>query len=245
MKYVQPIGAAANASYVDGNPSTGVEGSVVPAAALEHPQREILAVITAAGLTPASTNLGQLLQAIQMLSSANGAFIPVGMCATFPCTTPPTGWIERNGALLSRTAYPDLWAFAQASGNLLSADSLWVEATKGKFSPGNGTTTFRIPDHRGEFLRMWDSSAGVDVGRAIGSFQGDAIRNITGMAPPIHGGYYNLVSGAFYVDSGITSPTIFGETNGITRIQFDASRVVPTAAENRPRSVAVLACIKY
>ncbi|WP_201211743.1 hypothetical protein [Rhodocyclus purpureus] len=64
MKYVQPLGAAADAPYVDANPAAGIEGSAVPAAAIEHPMREIEAVITAAGLTPSSTELTQLLQAI-------------------------------------------------------------------------------------------------------------------------------------------------------------------------------------
>lgn len=68
MKYVPPIGASDDASYIDGNPSIGVEGSPVPAAAIEHPQREIMAVIEAAGLTPTAANLSQLLQAIQVLA---------------------------------------------------------------------------------------------------------------------------------------------------------------------------------
>lgn len=39
----------------------------------------------------------------------------------------------------------------------------------------NGT-----PDLRGEFIRGVDAGRGVDVDRALGSWQGDAIRNITG-----------------------------------------------------------------
>ena len=85
MKYAPPVGSAdPNAPYVDGNPSTGIEGSPVPAAAIEHPMREILAVIAAAGLTPNEANLHQLLDALGTLFQAktgdggdgSGAYAP-------------------------------------------------------------------------------------------------------------------------------------------------------------------------
>jgi len=70
MKYVQPIGAAANAPYIDANPGLGIEGSPVPAAAIEHPQREIEAVITGSGLVAATGDLTQLRQAIAKMIQA-------------------------------------------------------------------------------------------------------------------------------------------------------------------------------
>ncbi len=74
MKYNAPIGAAnPNDPYIDGNPGAGVEGSPVPAATLEHPMREIVKVITEAGLIPTETDLTQLYQAIQILIAANTA----------------------------------------------------------------------------------------------------------------------------------------------------------------------------
>jgi len=70
MDYVPPIGGAADAPYVDANPALGVDGSPVPAAAIEHSMREIVAVIAAAGLTPDRENLAQLLTAISALIAA-------------------------------------------------------------------------------------------------------------------------------------------------------------------------------
>lgn len=65
MKYYPPIGSAdPNAPYVDDNPAAGQEGSAVPAKAVEHPQREIQAVIEAAGLTPDENQIDQLNEAI-------------------------------------------------------------------------------------------------------------------------------------------------------------------------------------
>jgi hypothetical protein len=64
MKYTQPAGKPENSPYVDFNPVTGVEGSVVPAAAIENVQREVVNVIVQAGVTPIEANLTQLHQAI-------------------------------------------------------------------------------------------------------------------------------------------------------------------------------------
>ena len=65
MKYVPPLGATdPNASYQDGNPEAGILGSIVPAAAIERPQREIMHVITQAGLEPSGEMLTQLYNAI-------------------------------------------------------------------------------------------------------------------------------------------------------------------------------------
>lgn len=71
MEYNAPFGSAdPNAPFVDRNTAAGTSGSRVPARALEHPQREIMAVITAAGILGSSSDLTQLLQAIQHLISA-------------------------------------------------------------------------------------------------------------------------------------------------------------------------------
>lgn len=75
MDYTAPIGEAADASYTDANPAIGVEGSAIPAAALENPQREIVAVIAAAGLVASNGNLAQLLAAILALTPADIPFL--------------------------------------------------------------------------------------------------------------------------------------------------------------------------
>ncbi|WP_019645887.1 phage tail protein [Novispirillum itersonii] len=73
--------------------------------------------------------------------------MPVGMECWYPGTTAPAGWLVENGALVSRADYPMLWAFVQASGMMVS-DASWQSGTanRSKFSSGDGTTTFRLPD---------------------------------------------------------------------------------------------------
>lgn len=100
----------------------------------------------------------------------------VGQITYYPATTPPTGYLKANGALLSRAAYPVLWAYAQASGNMAVSDGAWQS---GQFSPGNGTTTFRIPDLRGYHLRAYDDGRGIDSGRVLGSVQSDLLGSHT------------------------------------------------------------------
>jgi len=70
MKYNPPVGGAANDPYITGDPAQGIEGSAIPGEAVEVPQREIVNVITTAGLTPDAANNTQLASAIQSLIAA-------------------------------------------------------------------------------------------------------------------------------------------------------------------------------
>ncbi|WP_438752072.1 hypothetical protein [Pararhizobium sp. O133] len=70
MRYQPPFGSTnPNAHYVDRNTAGATSGSRVPAAAIEDPQREILYVITQAGLTPIDDDLTQLHEAIMLLTN--------------------------------------------------------------------------------------------------------------------------------------------------------------------------------
>ena len=149
----------------------------------------------------------------------------VGEVAFFARTTPPSGWLKANGAAVSRTTYAALFA-----------------AIGTTFGAGDGRTTFNLPDLRGEFVRGLDDGRNVDNGRRLGSAQGDAIRNITGEFGPVDGNT-SAYTGAFRQSKGCGWGATRNE--GRALVTFDASRVVPTANENRPRNIALLACIKY
>lgn len=79
---------------------------------------------------------------------------PPGTRGAFAMSTPPAGWLKRNGAAISRVTYAALFA---AIGTTYGA--------------GDGINTFNLPDDRGEFDRAWDDGRGVDTGRAFGSLQ--------------------------------------------------------------------------
>ncbi|WP_370558262.1 hypothetical protein NMD96_06425 [Edwardsiella tarda] len=102
-----------------------------------------------------------------------------------------------------------------------------------------------LTESRGEFIRVWDDGRGVDPGRELLSYQGDAIRNITGN---LRGGSYkkdSISAGDSGVFTATPSRTIAGlydagSGNGYTYIDhnFNAGAVVPTASENRSRSIS-------
>ena len=157
-----------------------------------------------------------------------GSALPVGVPVPWPSATPPTGWLKCNGAAFSAEEYPEL----------------------AKVYPTN-----KLPDLRGEFIRGWDDGRGIDTGRAILSDQSDAIRNITGefmavnaenysiwereetfkgavvpLYPSTNNGYFSLIrSMVTERTDGAVYPKVIG---------LDASRIVPTANENRPRNIA-------
>ncbi|PQQ36486.1 hypothetical protein C6H68_19350 [Photorhabdus luminescens] len=136
--------------------------------------------------------------------------VPVGVPVPYPHRYTPVGYLTCNGQTFDKSLYPKL-AEAYPEG--------------------------RVPDLRGEFIRGWDDSRGVDPGRVCGSWQGDAIQNITGTFgnPTTERG--GEASGAFsytYRQGGRAQ----GAGGGSVSFTFDASRVVPTANENRPRNVA-------
>lgn len=149
------------------------------------------------------------------LGLGEGSALPVGVPVPWPSATPPTGWLKCNGAPFSAEEYPEL----------------------AKVYPTN-----ELPDLRGEFIRGWDDGRGIDVGREILSAQGDAIRNIVGHISCVRRGPEgsDRADGAFRYDSNwstkIRSTDLADDWGSV--VSFDASRVVPTAPENRPRSIA-------
>lgn len=160
--------------------------------------------------------------------------------------------LRLNGTLLNREVYPKLWAYVQASGKIVY-DEIWQsdDSKKGMFSTGDGNTTFRIPEIRGEFIRAWDDGRGVDYERQLGSWQPDIIQNHIhwGGAEPTWSsvGYMNNAESdagnsgyrrALYYKNGYNEPVGIGaNSDGITAIR--------KGNETRGRNNAYLAVIKY
>ena len=107
------------------------------------------------------------------------------------------------------------------------------------FGAGDGSTTFNIPDYRGYFLRGKGGNSAADFATA----QGDAIRNIAGKFDGNINDNNANKTGPFYVFSTAATGGDGGGGGGC--IGFDASRVVPTADENRPVNKAINFFIKF
>lgn len=132
----------------------------------------------------------------------------VGIPIPYPLSTVPSGYLPMRGQYISRSSYPKLYEMY------------------------NG----RLPDLRGEFIRGWDNGRGVDSGRALLSEQGDAIRNITGNIDT----FMDIYTQGAFVSGNYSGGVIHIDNtkSGYHSAYFDASRVVPTANENRPRNIA-------
>ncbi|MFE1685095.1 tail fiber protein [Escherichia coli] len=163
----------------------------------------------------------------QILSCVNGVWNfsgeQPGTIKMWGTSNAPVGWLELNGQAFDKSKNPTL-ATLYPSGV--------------------------VPDIRGQFVRAWDHGAGVDSesSRGILSTQGDAIRNLTG----------NIYGTAHFVSSGGNG--VFLETRRVNwtdipaapegkgsttfDTNFDASRQVPTAPENRPKNIALMYIIK-
>lgn len=161
----------------------------------------------------------------------------------------PAWLVKADGSTLSRGVDDVLWAHVENSGLLIA------QATKDadpetyamNYGDGDGSTTFSLPNwYLGHFARA--NPAGV----ALGEVQGDAIRSLSGgfYINSAGGGTVSLAtvnpSGVFNYDSigqrgEVQVSSIAQDTVGVN---FDASRVVPVADENRPKSGHINVCIE-
>jgi microcystin-dependent protein len=153
---------------------------------------------------------------------ARNADNKAGIIAFFSATTAPDGWLECNGAAVSRTTYAALFA-----------------ALGTTYGVGDGSTTFNLPDLRGEFIRGWDNGRGVDTGRSFGAGQTHAMQTHThdvdvATASGSTGAYLNYFAGA---QEGASS---FARSSWGSQSVAGAN----TAPETRPRNIAMLPCIK-
>lgn len=132
----------------------------------------------------------------------------------------------------------------------LPSDGKWIEcngqSTSG-YSDLAAVVGSNVPDYQGVFLRGYGSQTSSHFGSvthqsdSIGVLQGDSIRNITGATGASLPNAAGWLTGAFArANTGGVGwyADVYGGTS------FDASRVVPTANENRPVNKSVKFLIK-
>ncbi|WP_373325613.1 hypothetical protein [Sporomusa paucivorans] len=168
----------------------------------------------------------------------SGGGVPIGTVMPFLATQPQPGWLALDtGAMVGRDTYPQLWAWVQQYGPLIS-EAEWqaqaaVQSSVGYYSSGDGSTTFRLP-------RLVDYQRG-GLAAEVGQWQGDAIRNITGT---FQARVSPLEPTGVFSSTGANQSFNTGTTNYIGPVTFDPSNVVPTAEENRPKTIKFLYCVK-
>lgn len=140
-------------------------------------------------------------------------YTPAGEIAFFAMLNPPTGWLIADGRAVSRATYSKLFS---AIGTL--------------YGSGNGSTTFNLPDLRGEFVRGFDAGRNVDPGRVFATTQQDALQNHYHNTPVSNGiGGERLILGDLNQAPGVLpTGTVVGAR---------------TANETRPRNISMSGCI--
>lgn len=177
-------------------------------------------------------------QEVGALSATQNGLI--GQIAYFPRAAAPSGWVKANGATLSRSTYVNLFAEAVMSGNMAASEGAKLP---GQYGPGNGVTTFSIPDLRGYALRALDDGKGIDTSRVLGSAQDDAIKTSAAEFRRLSSGaaIVGSTTGEFSVSSGaVSAATATASTNATGHVLQ-----LGTATETRMKNIALLACIKY
>lgn len=128
--------------------------------------------------------------------SAASTFPYPGTIIPWPDETVPSGWLELNGATLLMASYPNLF-------NEI-----------GTRYGGDGVTTFKLPDWRGQFVRGWDHGRGLDPNAATranagGGITGDHVGTTqTGAAGPINltGSGIEIDNPQWFVGGGVAPP---------------------------------------
>lgn len=179
------------------------------------------------------TNLVGEIDAAMSAKIANAVSAELtGVVKMYGSSSVPTGYLECNGAAVSRTTFSSLFAvIGTAYGN------------------GDGATTFNVPDMRGMFPRGWDHGAGVDPARSLGSTQADGFASHTHtptVTDPSHDHVINVATSSF-ICSG--SGANFALTSFGTRAQANTTGIsVAIAAtggtETRPKNVTFMFIVK-
>ena len=178
--------------------------------------------------------------------------VPSGSVFCMAVATIPSGYLECNGAAVSRVTYAALFA---------------VIGTQ--YGTGNGSSTFNVPDLRGEFVRGFDNGRGADSGRSIGSSQGDDNKQhnhgidfntqshtLTGNIQKISETFNNngSASGVFSKQTGFNANHTPGnpDHNDSGAVNFNgmSGNVGITinnagGSESRPRNIAMMYIIKF
>ncbi len=208
--------------------------------------------VTINGTSLSIPALGKLLQ-----KGRNGA-LPVNQGGTGATNAADASTNLRLGAGAPAIGIPFFWPSTAMPNTVIDewSDMVFLKFNGATFSAttypklAKVIPSLTLTEARGEFPRIWDDGRGVDVGRALMSAQGDAMRNISGTVRLASNSYnQNTVrktTGAFrWSDSSDEDVTNFlltavSNTSNYKNVgfTFDSSTQVPTALENRPRNIA-------
>lgn len=157
--------------------------------------------------------------------------------------------VHANGQVLSRATYRRLWLAVQnLPAGLLVSDSTWNDTTggannKGKFSTGNGSTTFRVPQfYSAGFIEAVDGSTrvqGTFKDWQIGDHQHE--ESIGTLPTPLFGRGNTARNIGFYNESG---PGFIPDLTSKPVNSDGDEMILASGQKGRPQSIGSLILIR-
>lgn len=181
---------------------------------------------------------------------SNGIELPVGFEYYVPYSELDSGQLIRDGQIVSRSVYKDLWDFVQTHPSLLLTEEQWqaeLSANEGivnnYYSSGDGSTTFRLP-------KAGVIELPVITAEGLNKFSTDTQRNILGSITQVDTiGKTQVSNGALLAKVTDISSSVNnnGNWSNTITIDFDASRSVGTehtGSEVKPKTITKLAVVQ-
>ena len=178
---------------------------------------------------------------------------PVGNIIAFMGNNVPAHYLYCDGSTYNIADYPEL------------AEHFTTEFGSVNYFGGDGTTTFAVPDLRGEFLRGTGENghSGQGDGSNVGDHQDEGLPNITGAtaattrlfgqsvagtqgtgAVRVSASNVSGTNGNAFGNSGVLSDTV-GVVAGLTINAAYSNSIYGNSTHNTPTNTSVKFCIKY
>ena len=191
-----------------------------------------------------STDMSEIVAPLPTPAVA-GIANPIGCIITMMGVNAPAGYLKCDGTIYNIADYTLLANYFEEQFG-----------TKNKFG-GNGTTTFAVPDLRGEFLRGTGTNSHINQGNGtnVGTHQDAteipyvyAYLNANGSQAQFSARLNPAATDTFNTPSKVDSS--LNSTNPVKYVTYSGSTATSSAAKEydymiRPTNTSVLYCIKY
>lgn len=132
MHKIDGQNATVDNEFQSGSAASGTPGTTVTPEWLNSVQRELINILTNAGVTPDKGDDTQVLDSLKI-----GLGVPIGAILEYAGATSPGGYLLCDGSEISRTTYSNLYAIIGTT-----------------YGVGDGVNTFNLPNDAGKIIKF-------------------------------------------------------------------------------------------